>query len=108
AEEFSAPVGTGEIAAADLGWRDVFADERLQALIALALENNRDLRVAALNVERARAIYRIERSPLYPNVGATGSVTVQELPAAIPSSAFVPDAQWSANVGVTSWELDFF
>jgi len=95
-------------AAADLGWRDVFSDERLQALIALALENNRDLRVAALNVERARALYRIERSPLFPSVGATGSVTVQELPAAIPSSAFAPDAQWSANVGVTSWELDFF
>ena len=54
------PVATeqteGEIAAADLGWRDVFPDERLQTLVALALENNRDLRMAALNVERVQAL----------------------------------------------------
>jgi multidrug efflux system outer membrane protein len=47
------------IAAADIGWRDFFTDPKLEELIAVALNNNRDLRVAALNVERARAQYRV-------------------------------------------------
>ncbi len=106
------PTNTGQakdgVAAADLGWRDVFGDERLQALVTLALENNRDLRVAALNVERVHAQFRVERSPLFPTVGASGSATFQELPALIPSSAFVPKQQYAVNVGITAWELDFF
>ena len=57
-------------AAADLGWRQVFADARLQATIELALNNNRDLRVAALNVELVRAQYRIARSTQFPTLVA--------------------------------------
>lgn len=94
--------------AAALGWRDVFGDARLQALIELALENNRDLRAAALNAERFQALYRIERAPLLPNVNATGTANFQELPAAIPSSRFAPREQYAANINVTAWELDFF
>ncbi len=97
-----------QVVAADIGWRDVFGDERLQALIKLALQNNRDLRVATLNVERVQALYRIQRAPLFPNVSAGGSATFQELPPAIPSSQFAPKQQYSVNLGVTAWELDFF
>jgi multidrug efflux system outer membrane protein len=60
----------GSLAAADQGWRTMFGDPRLQALIALALANNRDLRVAALNVEVAQAQYRIQRAGLFPTVDA--------------------------------------
>lgn len=103
-----APAEPGEeVAAADLGWRFVFGDERLQALVELALENNRDLRVAALNVDRFQAFYRIERAPLFPSVNAGGAATFQGLPAAIPGSQFAPTEQYSANLG-TAWELDFF
>lgn len=63
----------GTLAAADQGWRKMFGDPRLQALIALALSNNRDLRVAALNIEAARAQYRIQRAQLLPTVGALGA-----------------------------------
>lgn len=94
--------------ASDLGWRDVFGDARLQALISIALENNRDLRVAALNAERFQALYRIELAPLFPNVNASGTATFQELPAAIPSSRFAPKEQYSANLNTTAWELDLF
>ena len=45
-------------AAGDLPWREVFTDPRLQQVISMALANNRDLRLAALNVERAREIGR--------------------------------------------------
>src|SRR5262249_46449588 len=54
------------------GWRKMFGDPRLQALIALALASNRDLRVAALNIEVARAQYRVQRAGLFPSVDAVG------------------------------------
>lgn len=101
--EYPATSG-GEADAAALGWRDVFGDERLQALIELALENNRDLRIASLNVERFRALYRIEKAPLLPSVNATGSATVQQLPIGTPGR----EEQFAATVNVTAWELDFF
>lgn len=96
------------VAVADLGWKDVFGDERLQALLTLALENNRDLQVAALNVERFAALYRIERAALLPSVNATGAATFQELPSSIPGSQFAPKEQYSANLNATAWELDLF
>ncbi|HWU12815.1 MAG TPA: TolC family protein, partial [Caulobacter sp.] len=61
--------------AADLAWRDVFIDPRLQGVIDLALSNNRDLRVAVLNIEKARAQYRIQRANLLPGVDATAGET---------------------------------
>ena len=62
------PATPGAPVAADLQWREFFTDERLQKIIDTALKNNRDLRVAALNVERARALYRIQRAELFPTV----------------------------------------
>ncbi len=58
-----------------LTWREFFTDEKLQQVIGTALTNNRDLRVAALNVERARAVYGIQRAELLPTVNATGSMS---------------------------------
>ena len=58
--------------AADIGWKVFFTDPHLQKLIQLALENNRDLRVSALNIERARGLYQIQRADLMPGVEATG------------------------------------
>jgi multidrug efflux system outer membrane protein len=69
------PGAAGSLAAADQGWRKVFGDPRLQALIALALASNRDLRVAALNIEVARAQYRIQRAGLFPALDARASWT---------------------------------
>jgi len=58
-----------------IGWRDFFTDERLRNTIALGLENNRDLRVAAANVLQARAQYRIQRADLVPQTTLSGSGT---------------------------------
>jgi multidrug efflux system outer membrane protein len=69
------PAAGGSLAAADQGWHAMFGDPRLQALIALALANNRDLRIAALNVELTRAQYRIQRGLLFPQADAVGSVS---------------------------------
>jgi multidrug efflux system outer membrane protein len=91
--------GSGSLVAADQGWRTVFGDPRLQALIALALRNNRDLRIAALNVEATRAQYRIERAGLFPEVSGTGRASFQRGESLAPRY----------TVGATaSYELDLF
>jgi len=68
ADVISTPAEHGTDAAA-IGWRDYFSDPRLRALIAQALDNNRDLRSAVLHVAEARAAYRIQRSAEWPTVG---------------------------------------
>lgn len=99
----------GATPAADLGWRDVLGDPRLQALVALALANNRDLRVASLNVDLARARYGIQRAGLLPEVNAAGSYTRSRTPLDQSSIGrpYTSD-QWNAGVGITAWELDLF
>jgi multidrug efflux system outer membrane protein len=95
--------------AADMHWREFFADARLRSLVDLALGNNRDLRVAALNVEKARALYRIQRSELYPNVGVLGSGEIYRLPEKVSGTGQAETVeQYSVNLGMASWELDFF
>src|SRR5690606_19520114 len=58
---------------ADIAWQDFIVDERLRDVVALALDNNRDLQVAALNIERARAMYQIQRADAVPSLEISGS-----------------------------------
>jgi len=95
--------------AADLNWRKFFTDEQLQKIIETALNNNRDLRVASLNVERARALYRIQRAELLPVVNAVGSGGKERVPADLSSTESSHTAeQYSVSLGIYSWEIDFF
>jgi multidrug efflux system outer membrane protein len=95
--------------AADLNWRKFFTDEKLQQAIGTALANNRDLRLAALNVERARAMYGIQRAELLPTVNGTGSGSEQRVPADLSSTGKRQTVkEYDVNVGVASWEIDFF
>jgi len=99
----------GAPAAADLVWRDVFPDGRLQKVVAMALENNRDLRLAVLNVERARALYGIQRAELFPAVDAAGNASRTRVPADLSYSGVAgTSSQYSVSLGVSSWEIDFF
>ena len=94
---------------ADLGWSRVFQVPELQRLIEAAIANNRDLRVAALNVEAARATYRITRADLFPEVDAAASGTRGRTPADLTSAGrAVTSGTYSANLGSTAFELDFF
>src|SRR5690242_5940028 len=68
---------------AAIGWRQFFPDPALQRLIALALQNNRDLRVAVLNVEAAQAQFRIQRAELFPTVAASALEQVEKFPAGV-------------------------
>ncbi|MFM0321642.1 efflux transporter outer membrane subunit [Caballeronia glebae] len=95
------------VAAADIGWRDFFVDARLQQLIGISLKNNRDLRVAMLNVQAAQAQYRITRSELFPTLAAQGGQSKQRTPTDL--SMFNQTISNTYSVGLNaSWEIDLF
>jgi outer membrane protein, multidrug efflux system len=102
------PSGSAAPAAADIGWRDFLTDPRLQRLVEIALANNRDLRVTALQVQEAQAQYRIERAALLPSVSASAQASSSRTPASLSSTgaAYVL-RDYSVGPSV-SWELDFF
>lgn len=108
---------------ADIGWRQFFPDPTLQRLIGLALANNRDLRVAVLNVQAAQAQYRIQRADLFPTITASATEQIEKgligggSGAASASAAGVAGASsvggetiriYEVGVGFTSYELDLF
>lgn len=116
-----------DVAAADqIGWRDFFRDPRLQRLIEIALDNNRNLRIAVLNVAASQAQFRAQRSNLFPWISANGSETVEYLGAnsSIPIPVPIPGGTvgslggagasgftyrtFTASVGFTNYELDLF
>ncbi len=96
-------------AAADLPWQDFVQDESLRELVALALQNNRDLRVAVQNIEQARAQYQIRRADQVPTVAGAmnGQRTVPNANANANGQPKV-SSLYTVGVGVSSWELDFF
>jgi len=95
--------------APDVGWRDLVTDAKLASVVETALANNRDLRVAALNIERARAVYRIQRSELLPTVAASADVERSRIPADLSGTGdAVTATQVSVSLGLATWELDFF
>lgn len=90
-------------------WNSFFPDERLRALIKLALEHNRDLRIATARVAEARALYGIQRADRLPtiNVGATGTNT--RLPADLsPTGSAVISRRVDVNASMLPFELDFW
>lgn len=96
-------------ATADIAWRKFFISEQLQKVTALALANNRDLRVAVLNIEKTRALYQIQRAELFPAVNASGIGSEQRLPASVSGSGrSMTVGQYGVNLGFSSYELDFF
>ncbi len=101
------PAAPGGRVSAEIQWRQFFTDERLQKIIGTALNNNRDLRVAALNVERARALYRVQRAELLPKV-ETGVTASKQHALISGGTGLVTIEQYGVNLGVSSWEVDFF
>lgn len=96
-------------AAADIGWRDFYAEPALRRLIDRALEHNRDLRIAILNIEAVRAQYGIRRADELPTVGAGASASRQRVPADLsPTGRSAISDRYQVDVGVTGFELDFF
>ena len=90
-------------------WSDFFTDARLHQLISLGLENNRSLRSAVFNVERARALYNVSRSELLPSVAAVADETAKRTPESVSTTERqVTSHTYSASLAMTSYELDLF
>ncbi|MET0499441.1 MAG: efflux transporter outer membrane subunit [Steroidobacteraceae bacterium] len=97
-------------AAGDIGWRDFLADPRLQLLVEVALRNNRDLRMAVLNVELLRTQFRIQSAALAPQIGAFADHERSRTPADLaPRAGGNASRLDSYSVGASvSWEIDLF
>ncbi|HLA32319.1 efflux transporter outer membrane subunit [Pseudomonas sp. XK-1] len=96
-------------ASAQIGWQAFFLDARLKQVIEQTLANNRDLRVAALNVEKARALYRVQRAEQLPTLNASGSGTHSRTPASLSGTGSASTThQYSAALGLSGYELDLF
>ena len=105
----SAPDGSTQRAAADTGWRDYFTDPGLRLSIAAALEQNRDLRTAALRIEEARAAYHIQRADRLPNLNGSLAAARARTPAYLsPTGKALTADRFDAGLGLSSFELDFF
>ncbi|GID08227.1 efflux transporter outer membrane subunit [Pseudomonas sp. 008] len=92
-------------AAADIHWQQFFTDSRLARLQTLALTNNRDLRLASLNIEKAQAQYRIQRAAAFPTIDAGVSGTHSRTSNSGTAST---SHEYSAQLGLSSYELDVF
>jgi outer membrane protein, multidrug efflux system len=116
---------SASVSADQIGWRDFFTDPRLQRLVEIALENNRNMRIAVLNVAASEAQFRVERGNLFPAISATGSGLAERLPPNGPmplggatgsgGNALAPGGPsattlhyYSAGIGFTNYELDLF
>ncbi|WP_235982941.1 efflux transporter outer membrane subunit [Sphingomonas albertensis] len=129
---YAATDAAGAIMPADTAWEAFFTDDRLRRVIRTALENNRDLRVSVANVAQARAQYRVQRADLFPTLAANGGATYQKSPFGVVgggtgggtggtggtgggtgggAGGAVSSGRadiYSANVGVSAWEIDLF
>jgi len=96
------PAGTQAAKAADLRWQDFIGDAGLRRLVQAALDNNRDLRVAALQMEQARAQFQVRRADVYPSVGLQASGSRQ------PDGNGGIASTYAVGLAVSAWEIDFF
>jgi multidrug efflux system outer membrane protein len=108
ADSYPTPASATGPAADTIGWSSFFVDPRLKRLIDLALANNRDLRVAILNIEEARAQYRIERAALFPTLDGTASFSRARTPADLSIYRRSIIANTASVEASTAWEIDLF
>lgn len=93
----------------DIKWQQFYTDKRLQRLITQALDKNRDLRIAALDIESARAQYHIQEAALFPTINATAEATRAKTINTLGGNGVLPAySVYSVGLGFTAYEIDFF
>jgi len=100
---------SGRALATQMDWTSFYSSPEFQMVIAAALKNNRDLKTSALNIDEARALYRIERSDIFPNVNFNGDGTIVK--SSDESSVTGQGAKsklYEANIGIAAYEIDLF
>jgi multidrug efflux system outer membrane protein len=108
-EAYPAAVQSSGPAVADIGWSSFFVDPKLRSLIELGLANNRDLRVAVLNIEKSRATYDIQRADQLPTLQADAGANIQRIGRRNAATGIAyTQKSYSVNAGVSAFELDLF
>jgi multidrug efflux system outer membrane protein len=111
------PVGDAYLAQSErtlpeVSYSDIFRDPRLQQIISQAIANNRDLRIAAANIVRARAQYRVQRAEILPVIDASASAGYSDTGDASSNGTGTGTngrrASFSADIGTTAFEVDLF
>ncbi|AUH01439.1 multidrug transporter [Prodigiosinella confusarubida] len=104
-----AKTGVSDTSVAAITWQTLFVDPKLRQVVQLALDNNRDLKIAILNIEKAQAQYRIQRSALMPQIGIAGAEQAQRTPASVSYTGIGGVTRgYSLDVGISAYELDLF
>ena len=104
---YNLPVG--DQLATQMDWKEFFNSSEFHLIIGTALQNNKDLKTAVLNIAEARALYRIDRSDLFPNINANGSGTLAESSDESSVTGLAQTSElYEANLGVAAYELDLF
>lgn len=112
--QFAVDTPADALAAQQVAWRQFFGDDQLKFLIARSLELNRDLAAATARIDQAAAFYRIERANQLPQLDASATASRNQAPlstldpALAGSRRTVQFNQFSAQLGVTAFELDFW
>lgn len=94
--------------ARSIPWQQFFISPDMQSVITTALENNRDLKIATLNIESARALYRVSRADLLPSINADGAMTRQHTPQNARTSGAASVERYDAGLSIPAFELDLF
>ncbi len=103
------PTTAASAPASEMPWQDFITDLRLRQIVAMSLENNRNLRLAALNAQRARELYGIQRDEMLPTLNANAGMTKVHTPAdVVGKSEGTTSKRYDVNLGIASWEIDFF
>lgn len=98
-----------DLMVSDIAWKDYFKSPPLKALIQRTLENNRNLRMAVLTIEKAKAAYRIQGSDSLPTIAGTGAAARTGVPEDISATGkSSTSSTLSASLAMTAYELDFF
>lgn len=99
----------GDSFASDMDWKEFYDSSEIHLLVGTALQSNKDLKTAALNIDEARTIYRVNRADLFPSINAGASATLSH--SSDESSATGRAAisrVYEAQLGLASYELDLF
>lgn len=108
-EAYEAAPYKNDLKVSEIGWKKFFKSSALCHLIQTALDNNRDLKVAALNVEAAQAAYRIQRADFLPTIDISAKINRERIPRnASQTGKATTAATYTASVGTTAFELDLF
>ncbi|OBY89917.1 multidrug transporter [Pseudomonas sp. AU11447] len=109
ASSWNSPAAKTGQAASNLDWQTFIVDSELRNLVGVALDNNRSLRQTLLDIEQARAQYRIQRADRVPGLNAAANGNRQRLPGDLSNTgSSAVSSSYQVGLALPEYELDLF